>query len=337
MPLLYAIPHALQSMISSGQAQLIGAVIKDVSSGQILGHVQQTQGLTQALMQAGGAVAQTGFSPLGAISAIQNEQIKSSLTQLGEGMSLLQNLQFASMALSGIGIGVSVAGFVMMNIRLNAIEAHIGTLRDEIGEVGKLIQRVEIRRLFSNIRSALNDLDNVATRTDHLALASALQRELSKHVSALSDLVLEAMNPGKATALPLQQLDLVWTLSSAKWLCEEAEIRALFVSEDLSHAGNYAARYRKDNLGCLNQLNPDALARLIAADATDLPASIALRRKATAHLTRIAEGFARAVNSLDQQQSISAALIVADVSGRAFIQAASAETESPYLIITPKP
>jgi len=81
MPLLYAVPHALEMLISSGQAQLIGAVIKDISSGQILGHVQQTQGLAQALMQAGGTVAQSGFSPLGALSVLQNEQIKSSLTR----------------------------------------------------------------------------------------------------------------------------------------------------------------------------------------------------------------------------------------------------------------
>jgi len=124
-------------------------------------------------------------------------------------MALLQSLQLASMALTGIGIGVSVAGFTMLNLRLNAIEAHIGTLREEIGEIGKLIQRAEIRRLFSDIRSALKDLDGVATRTDHLALAGALQRELSKHVAALSDLLQDAINPGNAIDLPLQQLDLV--------------------------------------------------------------------------------------------------------------------------------
>jgi hypothetical protein len=337
MPLLYAIPQALQLLISSGQAQLIGAVIKDVSSGQILGHVQQTQGFAQALMQAGGAAAQTGFSPLGIVGAVQNEQIKSSLMQLGQGMALLQNLQFASMALTGIGIGVSVAGFAMMNMRLNAIEAHIGTLREEIGEVGKLIQRAEIRRLFSDIRSALRDLDSVATRTDHLALASALQRELSKHVSTLSDLLLDAVNPGKATELPLQQLDLVWTLSSAKWLCEEAEIRALFISEDLAHAGDYAARYREDNLRCLKQLNPDALARLVAATEKELSTSTTIRRQAAEHLSRIAGGFVSAVNGLSQQQSLSTALVAGDVSGREFIQAASKETESLFLVVTPKP
>ncbi|MHA6324548.1 hypothetical protein [Roseivivax sp. CAU 1753] len=336
MPLLYAIPAGLDALVSSGQAQLIGAIIKDVSSGQILGHVQQTQGFAQALAQAGGAAAQTGFSPLGIAGIVQNEQIKSSLEQLGQGMGLLQNLQFANMALTGIGIGVSVAGFAIMNMRLNAIENHLGTLREEVREIGRLIQESELRRLFSEIRAALKDLDGVVTRTDYLSLASNLQRQFSSYVSALSDLLGEAMAPGKATVLPMEQLDLIWTLSSAKWLCEEAELRTLFISEDLAHADDYAASYRSDNLRCLDQLSPDSLARLIAAGEEDLHASISKRRDAAERLGRIADGFASAMDSLGQQQSLARACIDGEVSGREFIQAASQETDSPFLIVTPR-
>jgi hypothetical protein len=336
MPLLYAIPPGLDALVSSGQAQLFGAIIKDVSSGQILGHVQQTQGFVQALAQASGAAAQTGFSPLGIVGAIQNEQIKSSLEQLGQGVALLQNLQIANMALTGIGIGVSVAGFAIMNMRLNAIENNLGTLREEVREIGRLIKDTEIRRLFSEIRAALKDLDGVATRTDHTALASTLQRQLSTHVSTLTDLLREAMAPGRATALPMERLDLIWTLSSAKWLCEEAELRTLFISEDLLHAGDYAARYREDNLRCLDQLNPDALARLIAASEKDLTASISIRRDASKRLRQIADGFASAVDSLGQQQSLARALVDGQVGGRAFIQAALRETRIPFLIVTPE-
>ena len=336
MPLLYAIPPGLEALISSGQAQLVGAIIKDVSSGQILGHVQQTQGFVSALAQASGAAAQNGFSPLGVVGLVQNEQIKSSLNKLGEGMALIQNLQIANMALSGIGIGVSVAGFAIMNLRLNAIENHLGTLREDVREIGRMIQEAEVRRLFSEIRSALKDLDGAATRTDHLGLASTLQRQFSTHVSTLADLLREAMSPGKATTLPKERLDLIWTLSSAKWLCEEAELRTLFISEDLIHAGEYAARYRDDNLTCLNQLNPDALARLVAASEPDLDASISLRREAAGDLTRITEGFAGTVDSLGQQQSLAQALIDGSVGGRAFVQAASSETGSPFLIVTPE-
>lgn len=336
MPLLYAIPPGLEALVSSGQAQLVGAIIKDVSTGQILGHVQQTQGFVSALAQAGGAAAQSGFLPLGVVGIVQNEQIKSSLNKLQEGMALLQNLQFANMALTGIGIGVSVAGFAILNMRLNAIENHLGTLQEEMREIGRLIQEVELRRLFSEIRAALKDLDSAATRTDHLGLATTLQRQLSTHVSTLSDLLREAMNSGEATSVPRARLDLIWTLSSAKWLCEEAELRTLFISEDLGHASDYAAYYLGDNLRCLNQLNPDSLARLVASSERDLTASISLRRDAAGRLARIAEGFACAVNNLGQQQSLARALVDGQVSGRAFIQAASAETKSPFILVTPE-
>lgn len=336
MPLLYAIPPGLDALVLSGKAQLMGAIIKDVSSGQILGHVQQTQGFVQAFAQAGGSAAQTGFSPLGIVGIVQNEQIKSSLAQLHQGMALMQNLQIANIALTGIGLGVSIAGFAIMNMRLNAIEKNLGTLREEVRDIGRLIQQAEIRRFFSDIRAALKDLDGVATRTDHLAIAGALQRQLSSHVSTISDLLLEAMDPAKATSLPIERLDLIWTLGSAKWLCEEAELRALFISEDLAHAGDYAAQYRDDNLRCLDQMNPDALARLIAAAEKDLASSITVRREAAGRLSRIADGFASAVASLGQQQALSRALIDSGVGGRHFILAASRETKSPFLLVTPE-
>jgi len=86
----------------------------------------------------------------------------------------------------------------------------------------------------------------------------------------------------------------------------------------------------------LDQLNPDALARLVGATEKDLSVSISKRRTAAEHLAQIAEGFANAVNNLCQQRVLSAALIDGDVSGRTFIQAASHETESPFLIVTPR-
>ncbi|WP_390910872.1 hypothetical protein [Pseudosulfitobacter sp. SM2401] len=335
MPLLYDIPLNIVNRVSSGEAELVGAVIKEVASGRILAHVQPTQGFYQAVAQARGALAQSGFSPLGVIGAVQNEQIKTSLEKLGQGLGLLQDLQIANIALTGIGIGVSVAGFAIINMRLNAIEKHLGNLREEVSEIGRMFQEAELRRLFSEIRAALKDLDSVATRTDYLALSSSLQRQFSSHLSTLSDLLVEAMTPGRATTLPVERLDLIWTLSSAKWLCEEAELQALFVSEDLDHVGDFAGRYINDNLRCLDQLNPDALARLVAATEGDLIASVSKRRQAAQHLGLVADGFAGAIDSLSQQQSLSLALLGAGIGGREYIEATSKETKKHFLIVMP--
>ena len=85
----------------------------------------------------------------------------------------------------------------------------------------------------------------------------------------------------------------------------------------------------------LRNLNPDALARLVAASEPDLTTSIALRREAASNLSQIADCFENAVVSLGQQQTLAQTLIDSDVSGREFIRAASTETESPFLIVTP--
>ncbi|WGW02772.1 hypothetical protein [Tropicibacter oceani] len=319
--------------IGSGQAQLVGAIIKEVSTGQILGHVQQTQGLAKKLLQAGGSAVQAGFAPLGLINVAQNEQIKARLGQLSQGLSHLQSLQFANMALTGIGIGVMVSGFVVMSRRLNAIEAHLDTLREDVREIGKMMQQAELRILFSDMRAALKDLEHVATRKDHLSLASALQRQFSTQVSRFSDLLEQAMRPAKATTLPKERLDLIWSLSSALWLCQEAELRALFVSEDMLHVQNYADLYVQENLKHLVDLNPDALARLIAASQEDLGSAIALRLTAASDLSLIADGFSTAIENLGQQRSLAQALVDAGISGRDFIQAATGETEKPLLFI----
>lgn len=336
MPLLYEIPLKVAGRIASGEAEIVGALIKEVASGRILAHVQPTQGFFDIFVQAGGAIAQSGFSPLGIIGAIQGEQIKSGIERLELGLGLVQNLQLANMALTGVGIGVSVAGFAVMNMRLNAIENNLGHLRQDVREIGKMIRASEIRRLFSDIRAALKDLDSVTTRTDHLALASSLQRQFSSHVSALNDLLTEALAISNETSLPIERLDLIWTLSSAKWLCEGAELRALFVSEDLDHADDYAGRYMNDNLRCLDQLNPDAMARLVAAGETNLAKIVAKRREATGLVGKIADGFERAVENLGEQQSLARALADAGNGGRAFIQAAKQETNSPFLVIVPE-
>lgn len=336
MPLLYDIPLNVLNRVSSGEAEVVGALIKEVASGKILAHVQPTQGFFNAFTQAGGTLVQTGFSPLGIIGVVQGEQIKSGIERLEQGLGLVQNLQMANLALTGVGIGVSVAGFAIMNMRLNAIENNLGTLREEVREIGMMIQAAEVRRLFSEIRAALKDLDSVATRTDHLALASSLQRQLSSHVCSLNDLLMEAMTIRKETSLPMARLDLIWTLSSAKWLCEDAELKALFISEDLAHADEYATRYMNDNLSCLDQLNPDVMSRLVAAGENDLTKSVAKRREAAEHVGGIANGFSMAVENLSQQQSLSRALVDAGTSGRAFIQAASQETKSPFLIVMPE-
>lgn len=334
MPLLYDIPAALKAAVSLGQAELVGAVIKDVASGRILGHVQQTRGLYEAALNAGGLLVQGG-SPLGLVTAVQNEQIKASLAELGRSVGILQHMQLANLALSGFGIGVSVAGFALLNRRLTSLEGQIRSLHEEVRQIGKLIEASEIRRLAGEIRSALKDLDHAATRTDYLGLATGLQRQFSTHASVLGDILHEALDLGRASTLSFERVEFIRALSSLKWMCQVAELRALFVSNDLRHADIFAERHVRDNMEFLSQLNPDAMARLMAASEKGFAETVVVRQRALSDVRLLVNGFKSAIGNLEDQKSLARALLAAEVNGRDFVEAAMRETEKPFLFVEP--
>lgn len=132
--LLYKIPEAFLGAIGSGQASLVGAVIKEVGSGRILAHVQPT-GIFGTMMQSSlqglGSTLTQGFNPLGVVTVIQNQQIKSGIRQVQSAMGLLQNLQVGTLAVSGMGLGVSVVGFALMLKQLKKIEPNSWTWRPD--------------------------------------------------------------------------------------------------------------------------------------------------------------------------------------------------------------
>ncbi|WOI34050.1 hypothetical protein R1T40_04770 [Tritonibacter scottomollicae] len=91
-----------------------------------------------------------------------------------------------------------------------------------------------------------------------------------------------------------------------------------------------------DTLRCLDQLNPDAISRLVAAGENDWTNAVAKRREAAGLADTIANGFAKAVENLSQQQLLSRSLIDDGTSGRMFIQTASKETQSKFLVVLTK-
>ncbi|MCW1919904.1 hypothetical protein NX862_14180 [Rhodobacter sp. KR11] len=109
MPFLYDPPAHVLAQLAMNQASIFGAIIKDNATGQIIAQMQPSMGLTQVLSRLTG-MASSGFSPLAAASLVQNEQIKQGIAQLQNGMILMQNLHYGALALSGLGLGISVAG-----------------------------------------------------------------------------------------------------------------------------------------------------------------------------------------------------------------------------------
>lgn len=98
-----------------------------------------------------GAEALYGFSPLGLISVAQNEHLRQGVATLKEGMILMQGLQHGTLALSGLGLGVSVAGFALMAAKLRGISSRLDAITDAIGLITTDRRSDEVKTILADV------------------------------------------------------------------------------------------------------------------------------------------------------------------------------------------
>lgn len=329
MPLLYEIPVALQAAIDSGGAQLFGAVIKDSATGQILGHVQQTAFLPQFLEQAAGAGAQAlnGFSPLGLISVAQNEHLRRGVAALKEGMALMQGLQYGTLALSGLGLGVSIAGFAIMSAKLRGIETRLDAIADSIGQITADRRGDEVKTILAEVSADIWNVDSLTSRVDPQRVAEQLQVSLSRSAARLDLHFRREADVASLSSIPLEQLDRLWTLAAAIRLCQEAAVQALFAADELATAEEYAGRCLREQVALLEMLSPDTLVRLVARG------NASLRPLALEHARHLNDGLRGGVMALASQISIASTLRAEGIRGIAYLRQVREEEARPLVFL----
>lgn len=329
MPLLYEIPGALQEALTSGGAQLFGAIIKDSSTGQILGHVQQTAALPQFLEQVTGAGAQAmnGFSPLGLISVAQNEHLRQGISALKEGMVLMQGLQYGTLALSGLGLGVSIAGFAVMAAKLRGIETRLEAIASAVGQITSDRREDDIRGILADVAADIRNVDSLTTRLDPQRVAEQLQVSLSRSAARLDAQFRREADVARQTSIPLEQLDRLWTLAAAIRLCQEAAIQALFAADELATADDYASRCVHDQMALLEGLSADSLVRLVSRGEPSL------RPIALVHAEHLTDGLKGGVMTLAGQMSIANTVKAEGTRGIDYLRQLRSENKAPLLFL----
>lgn len=325
MSMLYKVPPELQARIIDGSATLFGAIIKDDSTGRILGHVQQS-GITQQLLGRAMDMATGGFSPLDVVSIIQNEQIKQNIRQLQDGMVLVQTLQYGTIALSGLNLGVSVVGFALMEKRLRGMQKQLDKIEDAIGKVTTDRREDEIRSTLADIIADLRNIDSLQTRESPSGAAESLQIALDRHAGRLETHFRRGADTARKS-LTLDHLDLLWTLAAAIRLCHEASLQALFIGNNLATAESNGLSLAEGHIALLELVSPDALARLVA------------RHDPTSHATALdqahllSDGLRGGVESLVGQVSIARTLAATGTSGLAYLREAREEKARELLFL----
>lgn len=195
---LRQIPAALAAGVQSGQYQVYGSIIKSCSTGQIIGHLQETSGLAQLAgglpVTPAGAIA--GLA-MGGIQIAQNEQIKSGLVQVQAGLQALQQLGIANLALGAAGIGVSVAGFAVLGRKIDAVKQEVAALSDRIDRVGAIVE--DLRRDL--VQSDLDRLRTAALAMDEAWSLGPMAAERQWHLVAEESLQLSVFFERRAREL----------------------------------------------------------------------------------------------------------------------------------------
>ena len=337
MILLRAVPPELVHGVASGLYKVTGSVVRDVASGRGVGFLQETgvlQTILSSVMNSGGNPV-VGFANLGlgAASVIQNQQIKSRLAEIQSSLVMLQNLQLGTLAVGGLGLGVSVVGFSIMLKRLKGIEAHLGTIEAKLANVTSDRRADDVRMIFADVGTQLDTVDTLSARSNKVSSAEAAEQTLAISAGRLEAHFQQKSDSMQKGAITAADLDLLWSLAAAIRLCHEAGLRALFTIDELEAAKQLAERRAQRFLNLSQALTPDALARLCSQGAQDTISYAEARRLALPQAEVLVQGLRDSVAAISSQSELAQNLIKNQISGPAYLKDLESEKEEPLLIL----
>jgi hypothetical protein len=181
---LYKIPFKHSAAFNAGAVERFGAILKNTSTGQIVGHMQPTGALSGVLNGAMAPISNltSGLTPLGsAVSMIQNNQILTAVREIQTALPLLKGLGAGTLLFSGAGLGVSVATLVVMQKRLTAIENRLTEISAQVDRVTDDRRDDELHELMYKVKGAMEEAYDLNHRKDPHGAALRLEGSLNEY------------------------------------------------------------------------------------------------------------------------------------------------------------
>ena len=202
----------------------VGMLLFRQGAPGIVGHLQETgamQSVASSLLRGGANLALEGAlsaNPVGAavnvaskgaafVAVAQNEQIK-------KGVALLQSLQMANLALTGVGIGVSIISHKLLSDKLTAIGERLQGMDEKLDRIAHAVSRVEERPIWED----LTDLGTEIEKADHAWLTSNAEAQWDRCADRLQTLkgrFFKQALESSAASEPLTALPLIDAFSLA--------------------------------------------------------------------------------------------------------------------------
>lgn len=323
---LREIPAHLVAGINRGDYQVFGSVIKSATSGQILGHLQETSALTSILSKTIPGLSTAVEMGAQAVTIAQNEQIKSAL-------SFVQSLQLANLAVGAASIGVSVAGTALLSAQIRQLETKLDGILPELQVIARGVEQLRNDRIaedFTRLKVLAGQVDECWI----LANANSEWRAIARDADFLAGSF--ARRAQEALGQPTSGPDSAEALVDAYSLSSSLRVTARMASDDLDAAYHAACERVHTLLAISACVSVSTTALTFAA----VPHEKVGRSEWAVELDHNADQIKASVHRSQARAEAAAAtaetietLSLRKISGREWLEAAREEAVSPTLFL----
>ncbi len=307
---VFQIPALYRAALESGELVRVGALLKDAATGKIVTHLQES-GIAHSLLSKT-IMASTG--PLGLATETVNMAsgiyTAVQVTQLKSMIAALQVLQYATLGVSLVGVGVSVAGFVYMHKRFNALDCRIDELMKSIHSGFAIQHEATLRAHISQTKGLIKAAGQAPTLSrpemEYARVAEAMSEQAAYFEGELEFLI--TMN-GKIN------VEIFWQLAQLLMLSNSIRIDCRLRCNELRNAREIAESVGNDYQRIFDPLS---IASFHSSSDNRIVITKTLREITDAALTK-----PYLIEYLRTQR----------INGAEYLQRLESETESPILML----
>lgn len=174
------LPQHLESAYKAGKIIITDGVARDVTTKQIVAHLEQ---VTPSINNVASFV--TSGNPQSLISVVADIEANRKLSKVIGMIQQLQYLSYINLALTGINLGVSVAGFAIVISKLNQINKKLDIIDKRLEKIQNIIIKNETRKLLQKVSISIKDAVSLIENLDTTEVSDYIKLEVKKQLNAM--------------------------------------------------------------------------------------------------------------------------------------------------------
>lgn len=247
----FELPAQFIQGIATGDIIRYGAILKDADTGRIVGHLQES-GIAQSLLS---QTISSATSPLSFVSSIANTGASIytavQVHQLKAMMETLQALQMATLGVSLIGVGVSVAGFLYMRKRFNSLDNRVEKLIDAVKVGFENQEKAGFRQQMSRTKSLVQRAELAKSMLDPAKEYKEVAAQLADRAAFFEGEIVFQISARGAI-----KHNTFWLLAQLWMLCNSVRIDCLIRANELHNAQHVSERIAGEYQGLFERVGP---------------------------------------------------------------------------------